>query len=145
MLLSNLLNRGSMPVLERVMEFTEARHEVLANNVSNFDTVGYKVQDLPAEEFFGELRKAVQRRSNGGAGAPLEIRPTSHFSWNNDGRLEARPEEIEDNNILFHDGNNRFVEKQMTAMSKNALLHNVAAELLRMQYEGLQTAIRGRL
>jgi len=145
MLLSSLLNRGSIPVLEKVMEFTEARHEVLANNVSNFDTVGYKVKDLPADEFFAELRQAVERRANSGAGSQLELHATKHYSWDSDGKLQARPEEIEDNNILFHDENNRFVEKQMTTMSKNALLHNVAAELLRMQYEGLQTAIRGRL
>ncbi|MBN2211907.1 MAG: hypothetical protein JW709_10975 [Sedimentisphaerales bacterium] len=145
MLLSNLLNRGSVPVLEKVMEFTEARHEVLANNVSNFDTVGYKVKDLPAEEFFTELRQAVERRASGGGGAQLELKSTTHFSRDNNGSLQARAQEIEDNNILFHDENNRFVEKQMAAMSKNALLHNVAAELLKMQYEGLQTAIRGRL
>ncbi|MCP4711020.1 MAG: hypothetical protein GY869_20540 [Planctomycetes bacterium] len=145
MLIENLINRGTAPVLEKVMSFTEARHEMLVNNVTNFDTVGYKMQDLPMEEFFGTLRKAVERREAGGAGDSLRMENTRHLKWDRQGHLQAEPMEWENHNILFHDENNRFVEKQMSEMAKNALLHNVAAELLRLQYSSLQTAIKGRL
>ena len=134
-----------MPVLQQVMAFTQERHEVLANNISNFDTVGYKMQDLPVEEFFESLDAAIADRDRGGASRPLRMRSTSNLHWDRVGRLHAQPVEIENNNILFHDGNNRFVEKQMSAMAKNALLHNVSAELLRGQYEMLRTALRERL
>ena len=134
-----------MPVLQAVMSFTEARHEVLANNVSNIDTVGYKMQDLPVNEFFESLNKAIENRDRRGAGEPLRIRSSRHLKWDNKGNLEAKPREVENSNILFHDRNNRFVEKQMSELAKNALLHNVTVELLRGQYEGLSTAIRGRL
>ena len=134
-----------MPVLEQVMKFTEARNEVLVNNLTNFDTVGYKVQDLPMSEFFGALEEAVKHRDGRGAGEKLEMKSTRHLQWDSQGRLKTRPVEIEGNNILFHDQNNRFVEKQMSELSKNALLHNVAAELLRQQYGLLQTALRGRM
>ena len=144
MMLESLLNRGSLPVLQQVMSFTEARHNVLANNVSNFDTVGYKMQDLPEAEFFAELDRAVQRRNGGGAGAPLEMRSTKNMSWDDQGRIEASAVEIEGSNILFHDENNRFVEKQMSAMAENGLRHNIASELLRQQYNLLRRAIRGR-
>lgn len=144
MLIEGLLNRGSMPVLEQVMNFTEQRHNVLVNNVSNFDTVGYQAQDLPQGEFRKALDRAVERRRAGGAGAPLEMASTRHLQWDRQGRLRARPVEIPDNNILFQDGNNRFVEKQMAALAKNALHHNVAVELLRGQHNLLGMAIRGR-
>jgi len=145
MILEGLLNRGTLPVLQQVMSFTEARQEVLVNNISNLDTVGYKVKDLPTEEFFSALRKAVRRRDDGGAGASLEMRPTRHLRWDRNGRLWAEPTEIKNSNILFQDGNNRFVEKQMSDMSKNALLHNLTTELLRQQYGLLKTAISGRV
>lgn len=144
MLIEGLFNRGSMPVLQQVMSFTEARQEVLANNISNFDTVGYKVQDLPVREFFSTLREAVEKRNRRGAEAPLQFHSTGNLRWDQQGRLEAKPVEIPENNILFHDQNNRFVEKQMSDMAQNALLHNVTAELLRQQYSLLETAIRGR-
>ena len=33
------------------MAFTEARHSVLAGNVANLDTPGYKTRDLSVETF----------------------------------------------------------------------------------------------
>ncbi|MBI9017094.1 MAG: flagellar basal body rod protein FlgB [Phycisphaerae bacterium] len=144
MIFESLLNRGSMPVLQQVMSFTEARHEVLANNVSNFDTVGYKMQDLAKDEFFAELNRAIKQRDAGGAGAQLEMRNTSNIKFNNNS-LRASVLESESNNILFHDKNNRSVEKQMAEMAKNTIMHDVVAELLRGKYNGLQTAIRGTL
>lgn len=145
MLIDSLLNRGSMPVLERVMSFTEARQQVLANNVSNLDTVGYKMQDLPEAEFSAALREAVDRRDSAGTSAELMLRNTRHLQWDQNGRLHAEPAEIEDSNILFHDENNRSVEKQMTEMAKNGLRHTLAVEMLRGQYQSLRSAIRGQL
>ena len=34
------------------------------------------------------------------------------------------------NGILFHDGNNRSMEQLMSDQAKNALMHNLAIELL---------------
>ena len=39
------------PVLEQVVNFTEARHGVLAGNIANLDTPGYKTRDLSPELF----------------------------------------------------------------------------------------------
>ncbi len=145
MFLESLLNRGAVPVLEQVMNFTQQRHSVLVNNISNFDTPGYKMQDLPVAEFDAALQEAVARREQKGGAGPLEMRPTRHLRWDGSGTLQAEAAELEDNNILFHDDNNRFVEKQMSEMAKNTLRHNVTVEMLRAQYNGLETAIRGRL
>jgi len=145
MIFESLFNRGALPVLQQVMSFTEARHEVLANNIANFDTVGYKVKDLPVEEFNEALGEAISQRESRGAGAALRISSTSHLRWDENGRIEAKPVELEDNNILFQDGNNRFVEKQMSELAENALRHNLAVEILRQQYSVLQIAIRGRV
>jgi flagellar basal-body rod protein FlgB len=145
MFIDNLLNRGAIPVLEQVMKFTEERHSVLANNVSNFDTVGYKMQDLPVSEFNAALQEAVVRRESKGGCGPLELNSTRHFQWDSSGRMQTTPIELTDNNILFHDENNRFVEKQMSEMAKNTLRHNVTVEMLRSTYNGLETAIRGKL
>ena len=46
------------------------------------------------------------------------------------------------NGILFHDGNNRSMEQLMSNQAKNALMHNLAVELLKNQYSMLETASR---
>jgi len=43
--------------------------------------------------------------------------------------------------ILFHDGNNRSMEQLMTDQAKNALMHNLAVELLRRQFATLTMAL----
>jgi len=144
-MLEALLNRGSLPVLEQVSAFTELRHQVLVNNISNVDTVDYKMQDLPLAPFQEALRTAVELRDRRGGVAALEMRSSGPYHWDANGHFHAEPVEVEGENLLFHDGNNRFVEKQLSEMSKNGLLHNVVNEMLRGKYEGLQTAIRGRL
>ena len=145
MFLESLFNRGSVPVLERMMAFTEERHQVLANNVSNFDTVGYKVKELPQEDFQAALREAVEKRDRRGTAAELEIKPSRYCRWDRNGHLHVQAQEIENSNILFHDKNNRFVEKQLSEMSKNSGRHNAVSEMLRQQYELLGMAIRGRI
>ena len=143
MLIEGFINRGSVGVLEQVLSFTERRQAVLANNVSNVDTVGYKVLDLEAESFYGELRRASAARDR--RGGTLELQSRRGFRWDRHNRLEVKPVEVRENNILFHDQNNRFVEKQMHAMSKNALRHQVVNEMLRQQYSLLEMAIRGTM
>ena len=45
-MLSSMFQSSTIPVLEQVVNFTEARHGVLAGNVANLDTPGYKTRDL---------------------------------------------------------------------------------------------------
>ena len=134
-----------MPVLQQVMAFTEERHKVLADNISNIDTIDYQMKDLDTETFFSSLSDAIDRRSRRGAGAPLEIKDSRFINWDKKGRIVADPIQSEPDNILFHDENNRSIEKQMSELAKNGLMYNTAAELLRGQYDKLTMAIRGTM
>ncbi len=145
MFLEGLFERGAVPVLQNVLSFSQQRHKVLVNNISNFDTVGYKVKDLPATAFNQALRDAVDRRDRRGVGEPLSVKGQRHFRWDRQGRLEVEPQEVKNNNVLFHDRNNRFIEKQLVAMNKNSGRHQMVSTMLRQQYDLMHTAIRGRL
>ena len=41
----------TIPLLQEVASFAEARHHVLAGNIANVDTPGYRVRDLSPETF----------------------------------------------------------------------------------------------
>jgi flagellar basal body rod protein FlgB len=47
--------------------------------------------------------------------------------------------------ILFHDENNRDLERTMQHLAENTLAHNTAIELIRNQFQMLQVAIRERI
>ncbi|HEX6961110.1 MAG TPA: flagellar basal body protein, partial [Lacipirellula sp.] len=58
----SMFSSGSLPLLEQVVNFTEARHGVLAGNIANLDTPGYRARDLSPEEFQERLKDAVEDR-----------------------------------------------------------------------------------
>jgi len=140
--MDGLFDSGSMPALERVVQFTTARHQALVHNIANLSTPGYRPVDLPVERFQSALREAIDRRRSERGGpvgklhvdssGPLRFEPT---------RVVARAEATNDN-ILFHDRNNRSLEHQMQALAENAMAHNAALEMLKSQFDLLQATIR---
>jgi len=139
-----LTGRGPLPVLEKVLSYTEARQRVLAENIANVDTPGYRTKRLDPRLFQQALREALARRQNDPE-TPLRLPRTKQFFEGPDGRLHVTPVERPPENLLFHDGTNQRIEQQMTDLAENALMHQVAVELLQSQYRLLMEAIRGRL
>lgn len=140
--LDSIFDRSTV-VAQRLATFTEARQSVLAENVANIDTPFYKVRDLPLAEFQEMLTQAIER--SGRTGGPLVLRSTRGIEVGPDGRMTFTPAERSQNNILFHDNGNRSIETEMSEMVKNTLLHRVAVEVLRKQYETLESAISERV
>jgi flagellar basal-body rod protein FlgB len=129
MFLDRLLNQGSMPVLERVLQFTDARQSLLAENVANVSTPNYVQKDLSLDQFQEVLLEKVRQQESAAPGSvdfddvSMDIQQPQH-------------------GILFHDGNNRSMEQLMSDQAKNALMHNMAVELLRDQYSMIETALK---
>jgi flagellar basal-body rod protein FlgB len=141
--LENIVDRGGLGAARAVAQFAEARQAVLADNIANIDTPYYKVRDLPVAEFRQMLGRAIEESA--GSGGPLKFESTRHIGVGADGHLEFAAVERDRANLLFHDQGNRSLEQEMSEAVKNALLHRVAVEMLRKQYETLEVAVRGRL
>ena len=129
MYIDRFLNQGTEPVLEKWLQFTDARQNLLAEDVANSSTPGYVQKDLSAEKFQQALTEKVQQQ---------EIAPPGSVQFDD---IESEIENPRDN-ILFHDGNNRSMEQLMSDQAKNALMHNFAVELLRDQYSMIETALK---
>jgi len=140
--LSNIFDRGPLAVAGKVAAFAEARQAVLADNMANIDTPGYKVRDLPVAEFQKALARAIGQART--ADGPLRFEPTRHMAVGRDGQLTFEPVERQDANLLFHDRGNRSIEQEIGEMVKNTLVHRVAAEVMRKQQGTLEAAIRGK-
>ena len=61
--LTTMFSQGAVPVLEKVIQFSEARHRAILENVANADTPGYRRKDLSADAFNAELKRAIGRQS----------------------------------------------------------------------------------
>lgn len=112
---------NQITLLTKVMDFAAARHAVLANNLANVNTPGFKRSDL---EFKDALLKAVDNKD------VSEIR-------------QLKPEVVEDNiQPVRADGNNVSSHTEMTAMTQNELLFQTSARFLSMKYQFLKSALK---
>ena len=125
-----MLNADSEPLLEQWLQFTAQRHKLIAEDVVNLSTPGYQQKDLSLEKFQSALRDSVERRDASGG--------ESDFASVSEAIAESN------GGMLFHDGATRSAEQLMTNQAKNAMMHNLAIELLRAQFNQLQEAIRER-
>src|SRR5687768_7902872 len=131
MFVDKLLNQGNAPLLEQWMRFTQQRHRLIAQNVVNISTPGYRAVDLDEDKFTGMLRERAEARRAGGSKVRFDD------ITNEVGEAE--------NGMLFHDGQTRSMEQLMTDQAKNALMHNLVVELLRRQFTSLEAALKERV
>ncbi len=144
MWLDNMINSGTLQTLEKVAAYSEARHRVLAENIANIDTPHYRAKQLDPKLFQSELAEAIEERGHDPR-KRLRINETKQFRMNDQGMLEVTPTRRPTENILFHDGTNASIERQMAALAENTMTHQVTMELLRSKIGSLRKAISGRV
>ena len=145
-MLERLFQKGAIPTLEKGVSFTARRHEVLANNIANVDTVYYKAQDLPVEEFQDVLRRSVDARRADPVGV-FRWQGSGDLAENEFGAVEAPARRVPPtkSGILRHDKNNVSVEEEMAKIGKNSMMHMAMLDLLRKQFRMLDSALAERV
>jgi flagellar basal-body rod protein FlgB len=99
--------------LERYMDLLSARQKLVASNIANADTPGYRTQDI---DFQSEFANAM-------GGAP-------------------RATEVSDLPV-HNDGNNVSLDREARLLSENALRFQVASQLMKSQITAVRSAISG--
>lgn len=144
-MIGTMFEGGALQTIERTMQFTSARHRMLLNNIANMDTPYFKPRDINPGSFSEAMREAVEdrRTRRNPTRGRLNLRDTRELEFADD-HMTARAEKSHQG-ILFHDQNNRDLERTMQHLAENTMAHNAAVEMMRNQFEMLRTAIRGRL
>jgi flagellar basal-body rod protein FlgB len=155
----DVFSNSSLPILEQVVKFTEARHGVLAGNIANLNTPGYKTRDLSPEKFEESLKDALQQsrqpRTPSGR-SPGEAAVLGAEGTATEGLIAAGTtngpqrgldyealQGVRDSmrSILHHDERDVSLEQQVTEVSKNQSRHNLAVSLIAQQYRLMRSAI----
>ena len=137
-MLANLFSSTNIPVLGEVLNFAQARHTVLAGNVANVNTPGYRLRDLSESAFQEKLKEAI-------ALAETTARPISPGLAHSEANDPMRGVRQSLENIVYHDDTNIDLEKQITEITKNQILHNFALTVMTDQFRLLESAISERV
>ncbi len=139
-----LFENTAMPVLGQVLTFSEHRQQVLAHNVANINTPGFRQTDLSVGEFTEALTEAIEGR-DGRTPHRFRMESTRHIQFDQaTGRIQAEAQPVE-GLMNYYDGSDRSVEHLQNEMLKNAIWHEAATRLLAQQGQLLETAIRERV
>ena len=107
---------GPEGLLERFINFTMRRHGILAGNIANIDTPGYKAMDLRFDDFL-----------KGGA-LPLAETEPGHMRGEETPDTDASVRV--DGSAPWKDGNNVEMDTEVAKMNENALMFEGAMKLL---------------
>jgi flagellar basal-body rod protein FlgB len=140
-MIDGFLGSSSLPALERSMQFMSARQKLLAGNLANVETPGFRPSDVDPKAFQASLREALEADSVNEQGS-LEFDSSAPVSFSDRG-TELKPEALGEN-VMFHDGNDRSVERLMQKLSENAYAFRIASQLSRREFDLINTAIRER-
>lgn len=133
--MASLFQSTTIPILEQVASFAQARHSVLAGNLANADTPGYVARDLSVDAFQTRLQQAIQQRHRAGPQSPGEETAAA---------VDLAHAAKDTPGILYHDQSQVGTEYQVSEMVKNRLQHNLAITILAHQFKLLQSAVSER-
>lgn len=96
------------------MDLLAARQKLVASNIANADTPGYKTKDIDFQFEFMSLMKGGTPNISEAGGLPVK-----------------------------NDGNNVSMDREARLLAENAIRFNVATSLMRSQITMLRSAIQG--
>jgi len=131
-----LLHRlfSHMGVLEKALDASWLRNEVIAHNIANADTPGYKKYRVEFEE---ELKSALEASTLKGK----RTRP-KHLDIGASSIDEVRPRVVRtDGTQMREDGNNVDMDEEMTSLAKNAIMYNALVQKISGEFRKLKTVI----
>ena len=115
----------SATLLEKMLDVSSVKHKVIANNIANVNTPGYKKMEV---SFANQLEKALNESSMNKFDT---LQPKIVIS-KEDTSETAR-----------NDGNNVDMDKEVSSLVKNTLTYSIYTQLLAKKYEGIKSAIEG--
>lgn len=128
----------NLTLLEKAMSLQSRRNSVIASNIANRETPGYRAQDIVFEKELekayhsdrpGPLKTDDPRHFDGVRREPLEmVKGTQINSFNPDPRM---------------DGNTVNLDKEMAKLAENQLMYQAAVRAVSWKFNALKSAISG--
>lgn len=130
-------NLSIFSIIKKRMSWLGQRQEVLAQNIANADTPGYKARDITAFQFKELLRRPGNSLTMAGTSA-------KHLSGQPKRSTDFRSEETRNTFETSANGNSVILEEQMAKMSENSVSYRLTTELYKKHLSMIRAALGRR-
>ncbi len=117
------------------LKYRQLRQELIASNIANAETPGYKAKKIDFEE-------ALSRALDVDDEMKMQTTDSKHFNVGNGGFNNLEPEIHDDpNGIVSPDGNTVDRDQEMADMAENKIMYDASVQLLNKKLGLMKYAI----
>jgi len=114
---------AQLDTLDSLLSVSQARHQVISQNIANVNTPGYRRRDVSFEDAVRRILEAEAGETSPG------VEPEIY-------EVEGLPSRA--------DGNNVDIDREMGELSRNSLLYQTLAQVLASRLGTMRSAITGK-
>lgn len=133
-MLDNILYTDTMKTLEKALHGTSLRNSVIANNIANVDTPGFKRSEVYFED---ELKKALNDQ-----GIKGNLTNSKHIPIGDQNLDQVVAKTVKDETTSYRaDGNNVDIDSEMSKLSENTIMYEALSQKISQNFSQLRYAI----
>ncbi|ASS91565.1 MAG: flagellar basal body rod protein FlgB [Bacillaceae bacterium] len=121
---------NSIANLEQAIRISSLNGKVIANNIANVDTPGYKAKTVNFKNVLDQQIKLDAYRTN-----------PRHLPFV--GSESTSIVETRTNSAYQHNGNNVDIDQEMAKLAENQIFYNALIDRLNGKFNSLKTVIKG--
>ena len=129
-----MLFRGSLDAIKEGLTLSAMRQEMIAANIANVSTPGYRRVDLDFERLMKSGIKSSSR--------PAYRTNEKHFTFEEIGSRAGLFSYPSDSDVNSED-NNVDIDKEIMNMNNNSMYYNALTTFAEKKYRGLRSVISG--
>jgi len=135
-MLNNLFDKVNL--LQKGLDASWKRNEVIMNNIANVDTPGFKSSSVGFE---AEMKRALEE---GEHGFSAKVTRPEHYQFASNLPDEIQPAVVTNTDTSYRqDGNNVDIDYESTQLAKNTLWYDTLIEKVSSEFRKLKTVING--
>lgn len=125
----NSISKATYNLIKKSMDVTVTSNKVIANNIANVNTKGYKRYYVPFDEVLkNNMQEPVIKTTN-----------AKHISNSSEGNQIKR----DNSTSMREDGNNVDIESEMTSQAANTMMYESLVRLVNGKISATRNVIQG--
>ncbi|TFG50500.1 MAG: hypothetical protein E4H40_01270 [Candidatus Brocadiia bacterium] len=130
--LPSLITDNIVELLVKIIEFTQARHKILTDNINCMNVRDFMPNDLTVDEFSDILNNSILEHIRNGR---LVMHDTDNIKFGQDGNFNVKPVMDMKAKRLLQENPDKYLDLQVDKLKENMVNQRLAAELLRQKQQ----------